>query len=72
MLLTLGSVAVGTTVGVIVFALGLSGAFVIEPKRPLRYVVEKTVVIQEWNLDTASDRTRPAMEMAGMQPNSSP
>lgn len=51
------------------FALGLSGAFVIEPKQPQRYDVEKTVVIQEWNLDTTTGQTRPAMEMAGMQPN---
>ena len=51
------------------FALGLSGAFVIEPRKPQRYDVEKTVVIQEWNLDMGTGMTRPAMEMAGMQPN---
>lgn len=51
------------------FGLGLSGAFVIEPKQPQRYDVERTVLIQEWNLDAASGATRPAMEMDGMLPN---
>ena len=51
------------------FGLGLSGAFVIEPKQPSRYDVEKTVVIQEWNLNASSGETRPAMEMDGMLPN---
>ncbi|MEK7424319.1 MAG: multicopper oxidase domain-containing protein, partial [Actinomycetota bacterium] len=51
------------------FGLGLSGAFVIEPKQPQRYDVEKTVVIQEWNLNAASGETWPAMEMEGMFPN---
>ena len=51
------------------FGLGLSGAFVIEPKRPQGYDVEKTVMIQEWNLDAATGQTRPAMEMEGMFPN---
>lgn len=51
------------------FGLGLSGAFVIEPKQPQAYDVEKTVMIQEWNLDAATGATRPAMEMEGMLPN---
>lgn len=51
------------------FGLGLSGAFVIEPKEARRYDVEKTVVIQEWNLNAANGQTRPAMEMEGMLPN---
>jgi FtsP/CotA-like multicopper oxidase with cupredoxin domain len=51
------------------FGLGLSGAFVIEPKEAQRYDVEKTVVIQEWNLNAANRQTRPAMEMEGMLPN---
>jgi FtsP/CotA-like multicopper oxidase with cupredoxin domain len=49
--------------------LGLSGAFVIEPKQRQRYDVEKTVLIQEWNLNAANGQTRPAMEMEGMLPN---
>lgn len=49
--------------------LGLSGAFVIEPKQARRYDVEKTILIQEWNLDRATGATRPAMEMEGMLPN---
>jgi len=51
------------------FGLGLSGAFVIEPKQPPSYDVDKTIVIQEWNLDAATGATRPAMEMTGMLPN---
>lgn len=51
------------------FGLGLSGAFVIEPKVPQAYDVERTIVIQEWNLDPATGATRPAMEMEGMLPN---
>jgi manganese oxidase len=49
--------------------LGLSGAFVIEPKRDPGYDVERTIVIAEWNLDPASGATRPAMEMEGLLPN---
>jgi len=51
------------------FGLGLSGAFVIEPKKQQRYDVEKTVVIQEWTLNPMSGETWPAMEMTGMLPN---
>ena len=51
------------------FGLGLSGAFVIEPKRQQRYDVEETVVIQEWTLNPMSGETWPAMEMTGMLPN---
>ena len=51
------------------FGLGLSGAFVIEPKRPQGYDVERTVLVQEWNLNAATGQTRPAMEMEGMLPN---
>ena len=51
------------------FGLGLSGAFVIEPKEPQGYDVERTVLIQEWNLNAATGQTRPAMEMEGMLPN---
>lgn len=51
------------------FGLGLSGAFVIESPTPQRYDVEKTIVIQEWNLNPATGATRPAMEMEGMLPN---
>ena len=46
-----------------------AGAFVIEPKQPPSYDVDKTIVIQEWNLDAATGATRPAMEMTGMLPN---
>jgi FtsP/CotA-like multicopper oxidase with cupredoxin domain len=51
------------------FALGLSGAFIIEPK-PKRstQTVERTILIQEWNVDAATGATRPAMEMDGMLP----
>ena len=51
------------------FGLGLSGAFVIDPKQPQGYDVEKTIVIQEWNLNARTGATRPAMEMEGMLPN---
>ncbi len=49
--------------------LGLWGAFVIEQKRAVRYEVEKTILIQEWNVDATTGDTRPAMEMDGMFPN---
>ena len=49
--------------------LGLSGAFVIEPRQPQRYDVERTVVIQEWTMSPATGATWPSMEMAGMLPN---
>jgi FtsP/CotA-like multicopper oxidase with cupredoxin domain len=49
--------------------LGLSGAFVIEPKKPERYDVERTVVIQEWTSNPTTGETWPAMEMSGMLPN---
>jgi FtsP/CotA-like multicopper oxidase with cupredoxin domain len=49
--------------------LGLSGAFVIEPTQRKRYDVERTFLIQEWNLNAATGATRPAMEMEGMLPN---
>ena len=49
--------------------LGLSGAFVIEPRQPQRYDVERTVVIQEWTMSPATGETWPSMEMAGMLPN---
>lgn len=51
------------------FGLGLSGAFIIEPKRAKGYDVEKTILIQEWNVNAVSGETRPAMEMDGMLPN---
>ena len=51
------------------FGLGLSGAFVIEPREPQGYDVERTLLIQEWNLNAATGETRPAMEMEGMLPN---
>lgn len=51
------------------FGLGLSGALVIEPRRPVRYDVEKTFLIQEWNMNPSTGDTRPAMEMEGMFPN---
>ena len=51
------------------FALGLSGAFVIEPDQAQGYAVEKTIVIQEWNLNAQTGATRPAMDMEGMRPN---
>jgi len=49
--------------------LGLSGAFVIEPREPQPYDVERTLLIQEWTMNPASGETWPAMEMAGMLPN---
>jgi FtsP/CotA-like multicopper oxidase with cupredoxin domain len=49
--------------------LGLSGAFVIDAKQPARYDVERTILIQEWNVNAANGQTRPAMEMEGMFPN---
>ena len=49
--------------------LGLSGPLVIEPPSPERYDVERTVMINEWNVDVARSETRPPMEMEGMLPN---
>jgi FtsP/CotA-like multicopper oxidase with cupredoxin domain len=49
--------------------LGLAGPLVIEPPKPRRYDVERTVMIGEWNFDPASGDTRPAMDMDGMLPN---
>lgn len=49
--------------------LGLAGAFVIEPTQAQGYDVEKTIVIQEWNLNAQTGATRPAMDMDGMRPN---
>lgn len=51
------------------FGLGLSGAFVIEPRKAQRYDVEKTMLIQEWTLNRSTGETWPAMEMTGMFPN---
>lgn len=50
--------------------LGLAGAFVIEPPQAERYDVERTIMIQEWNLDPQTGATRPAMDMESVLPNS--
>lgn len=47
--------------------LGLAGALIIEPPRATRYDVERTLMIQEWNL--TNGETRPAMDIEGMLPN---
>ena len=49
--------------------LGLAGALVIEEPDPVRYDVERTIMISEWALDTATGETRPPMEMEGSLPN---
>jgi len=49
--------------------LGLAGALVIEEPDPVRYDVERTIMIGEWALDTATGETRPPMEMEGSLPN---
>ncbi len=49
--------------------LGLSGTFLIDPPAAPRYDVEKTIAINEWNLDPSTGATRPPMEMEGMLPN---
>ena len=49
--------------------LGLSGALVIEDPAAERYDVERTIMINEWNLDTATGETKPPMEMEGAFPN---
>jgi len=49
--------------------LGLAGALVIEPPAAARYDVERTIMIGEWALDTATGETRPPMEMEGSLPN---
>lgn len=49
--------------------LGLSGAFIVEPQAREQYALEKTMLIQEWNFDSRSGMTRPAMDMDGMRPN---
>jgi FtsP/CotA-like multicopper oxidase with cupredoxin domain len=49
---------------------GLAGTFIIEPKRPRSsYSVDRTLVVSEWSVDTASGRSRGVMEMEGMFPN---
>ncbi|HLG08368.1 MAG TPA: copper oxidase [Gaiellaceae bacterium] len=49
--------------------LGLAGALVIEEPDTVRYDVERTIMINEWALDTATGETRPPMEMEGSLPN---
>ena len=49
--------------------LGLAGALVIEEPDPVRYDIERTIVISEWALDTATGETRPPMELEGSLPN---
>ncbi len=49
--------------------LGLAGALVIEEPNPVRYDVERTIVISEWTLDTATGATRPPMQLEGSFPN---
>lgn len=49
--------------------LGLAGALVIEEPDPVRYDVERTIMIGEWALDAATGETRPPMEMEGSFPN---
>jgi len=39
--------------------------------RCYRYDVERTVMIQEWNLDPQTGATRPAMDMEGVLPSTS-
>lgn len=49
---------------------GLSGAFIIDPKRPSsRYSVDRTLVVSEWSVNAANGQTRGAMDMEGMLPN---
>lgn len=49
---------------------GLSGAFIIDPRRPPpQYDVERTLIISEWTADAASGRIRGVMDMTGMLPN---
>ncbi len=51
-------------------SVGLYGAFVIDPPRPVtRPVVERTLAFSEWSADAASGRTRGVMQMEGMLPN---
>lgn len=49
--------------------LGLAGTLVIEDPQAVRYDVERTIVISEWALDTATGQTRPPMEFDGSFPN---
>jgi FtsP/CotA-like multicopper oxidase with cupredoxin domain len=53
------------------FGLGLSGAFVIEPKQLQRYDVEQTVLIQEWNLNPRPGRRGPPWRWTGCSRTSS-
>ncbi len=49
-------------------ALGLYGAYLIEPKTPeTGYAVDYTVMLGEWTI--LGGQTYPAMDMSGMQPN---
>lgn len=50
-------------------SLGLTGTFVIDPHAKPAYDVERTLVLAEWNVDTATGATRPPMEMEGVLPN---
>ena len=49
--------------------LGLSGAFIIDPPAKPKYDLERTLMLAEWNVDTATGATRPPMEMEGVLPN---
>ena len=51
-------------------AVGLAGAFIIDPRPGSdtpRYDVERTILLQEWNV--TGGQTRPAMAMMGLLPN---
>ncbi len=49
---------------------GLSGAFIIDPKRPsATHSVDRTLVVSEWSVNAANGRTRGVMDMEGMLPN---
>lgn len=49
--------------------LGLSGALVVLPPKPARYDIERTLVLNEWTVDSKTGATRPPMDMEGMLPN---
>lgn len=49
--------------------LGLTGTFIIDPPAKPAYDVDRTLVLAEWNVDTATGATRPPMDMMGLLPN---
>ena len=49
--------------------LGLAAPLIIVPPNPTRFAAERTLMLAEWNFDSATGATRPPMDMQGLLPN---